>query len=119
MYFEHGALLGLKEKVKAITTHRLQRNIELFENLKNFVDAASSKYSPNVKLYNIKNLFAYFCVAWLLIITLFVLHVLLSWQLQTANRNLFHNLFRNLFLLLGYRNRTIAPQPIELVEIIE
>ena len=79
---------------------RLKRNVVVFENLEDLVDEASKKFSPNVKLYNIKNLFAYFCVFWLLISILFTLHVLVLWQLQKINHNL--------FMLLGFRFLAIA-----------
>lgn len=84
---------------------RLKRDVEVFENLEDLVDDVSRKFSPNVKLYNVKNLFSYFCIFLLLISIVFVMHVLLSRQLQTINRKL--------LLLLGYRYRAIGPAELQ------
>lgn len=67
---------------------KMKENMKVYRTLEEFVADTSRKYSPNVKLKNIQNLFFHFASFLLLISFVFFVHIFLSNYLQTINRRL-------------------------------
>lgn len=95
LQFGFSMFLGLK--MKELLMARIMQNIEVYTDLKNFVENISKKVSPNVKLDNVQNMFTYF-VSFLMLITLvFVIGKVYSKQLQPINRKLVRRSFKRSF----------------------
>lgn len=66
----------------------MKENMKVYRTLEGFVADTSRKYSPNVKLKNIQNLFLYFAAFLLFISFVFLMDIFLSNYMQTINRRL-------------------------------
>ena len=88
--FEHGLQLSFAAKAKEVCMLKLKQNLRVYETLEDFVEDASRKVSPNVKLYNISNLCLFFGGFLVLVSLLFVADVALSKQLKNIKSKLAH-----------------------------
>lgn len=71
---------------------RVKRNLEVYETLEDLVKDISRKVSPNVKLYNIQNLFFYFGGFFTLFSLMFIVDVFLFRLLRKIHRKLVRSL---------------------------
>ena len=62
--------------------------MEIYQTLEQYIEGVSLKFSPNVKLKNVQNLFLIFGVFQMLILLVFALDAFLFRQLQKINRQL-------------------------------
>lgn len=74
--------------MRELLKHRVEQNVKLYENLEVFVKDVSSKFSPDVRLDNIKNLFLYLGAFLALVSLVFVLNVFLIKKLKLIHRKL-------------------------------
>ena len=80
--------------MKQILVNRVKQNIEVYDALQDYIDAVSRKFSPNVKLDNIQNLFLIFGGFLGFVLFVFVVDFSLDKQLQAIQRR-----------TVGYRRR--------------
>ena len=86
--FEGGLLLSLYTEFKELLKLHVQRNVEFYESLDDFVSDISQKVSPYVKLDNVQNLFLYFGSFLMLVLLVYVIDIFLFKQLKRINRKL-------------------------------
>lgn len=83
--FEHGCTIKLVSKMREMLMFHAKQNVKVYETMDDYV---SQKFSPNVKLENVENLFVYFGAFLTLVLFVFVIDVLLSKQLRALRRRL-------------------------------
>lgn len=86
--FEYGFLQTLQTRKYEAYMLRTQKSLKVYETLEDFVTDISGKFSMNVKLYNITNLFFYFGGFLVLVLLVFVTNIFLLKKLKTINRKL-------------------------------
>ena len=67
---------------------RSRGNVKVYETIDDYVEEVTQKYSPNVKLENVRNLFIYFVAVLILILFLFIIDVFLLKRLRKIKRRL-------------------------------
>lgn len=68
-YFQYGNVQMLAAKMREMSMLRTKRNIEVYETLADLVGDVTQKFSPNIKLENVENLFISF-VAFLALVSI-------------------------------------------------
>lgn len=74
--FEYGLTPSLNLKLNEMLILRAKQNVEVYQNLDDFVNDATSKFSSKVQLYNVKNLFFSFGGFFTLVSLWFILDIL-------------------------------------------
>lgn len=86
--FEYGFPETLQTRTDDAYLLQAQKNLPIYESLEAFVKDISRKFSPNVKLYNIQNLFTYFGCFLAFVLFGFVANIFVLKQLKTSKRKL-------------------------------
>ena len=102
---ECGLILFLYSEIDELLKLSVQRNVEFYGSIDDYVSDISQKVSPNVKLENVQNLFLYFGSFLMLVLFVYVIDIFLFKQLQRINRKLyrcFANLLQDVNLWLSF-----------------
>ena len=86
--FECGLILFLYTQIDELLKLLVQRDVEFYGSIDDFISDISQKGLPNVKLDNVQNLFLCFGSFLMLVLLVYIIDIFLFKQLKGINRKL-------------------------------